>query len=170
MTENENKLNQNRQFWDIKKSGERLLWRISPNENGEYKPFKPNESDFNALKSILGTINRFEGKVLYNNKLFAKLYLMQLVGDIRENNTSIFNEMIFTNLSSQLAKPLDLFYLAFYEDLCANQLYKLSEKNVEDIDMREFILDQKRFKETFSIEYVTSKLNEMMNKTLHRRS
>jgi len=31
-------------------------------------------------------------------------------------------------------------------------------------------MDYKRFTETFSQEYVTSKLDEMMNLTLHKRS
>jgi len=167
---NKEKINQNNEFWDVKKSGQRLLWRMSPESNGECKSFKPNESDFNALKSILGAINRSQEETISNNQLFAKLYIMQLVGDIRDKQTTVFNEFLFERLSNQLSKPLDLFYKAFYEDLCSNQLNRITEGNIEDVDAQEFVLDYYRFKETFSLEFVTGKLDEHINANLNRRS
>ena len=35
---------------NIKKAGERLIWRLKPDAKGNYKPFKPDNTDFNALK------------------------------------------------------------------------------------------------------------------------
>jgi len=166
---NKEKINQNNEFWDVKKSGQRLLWRMSPNDKGEHTPFKPNNSDFNALKSILGAINRSQEETLSNNQLFAKLYIMQLVGDIRENGTTVFNEFIFERLSNQLSKPLDLFYKAFHEDLCSNQLNRITETTT-DKEGKEVVDDYKRFKESFSLELVTSKLDEHIVATLNRRS
>ena len=166
---NKEKINQNNEFWDVKKSGQRLLWRMSPDSNGECKSFKPNESDFNALKSILGAINRSQGETLSNNQLFAKLYIMQLVGDIREKQTTVFNEVLFERLSNQLSKPLDLFYKAFYEDLCSNQLNRITETTT-DKEGQEVIVDYNRFKESFPLEFVTGKLDEHINANLNRRS
>lgn len=170
MIKNEEKIKQSKDYWDVKRSGKRLLWRLSSDKNGNFRTFEPNEDDFNALKSVLGCLNRYESKVIYNNQLFAKLYIMELVGQIRENETTIFNDFIFKQISSQLSKPLDLFYKAFYEDLCSNQLNKLTKVNFTDKEGNDIIMDYKRFKETFPLEYVTSKLDEMINITLHKRS
>ena len=100
----------------------------------------------------------------------AKLYIMELVGQIRENETTIFNDVLFKELSNQLGKPLDLFYKAFYEDLCSNQLNKLAKGTFTDKEGNEIVMDYKRFKETFSLQYVTNKIDEMINLTLHKRS
>tara|TARA_B100000809_G_C14829135_1_gene420342 strand:+ start:87 stop:599 length:513 start_codon:yes stop_codon:yes gene_type:complete len=170
MTPNETKIKHSQEYWDVKKSGKRLMWRMSQDDKGQFKTFKVTEDDFNALKSVLGYINRIDDKTVLNNQLFAKLYIMELVGQIRENKTTIFNKAIFTNISNQLKKPLELFYKAFYEDLCSNQLDNILEKNIPSEETQDFVLDYKRFKETFSLDYVTGKINEMINTTLHRRS
>lgn len=167
---NEKKIKQNKEYWDVKNSGKKLLWRLSPNKKGEYIAFKPTENDFNALKSLLGYINRVESKTIYNNQLFAKLYIMHLTQEIRKNETTIFNDFIFNELSNKLSLTLDLYYKAFYEDLCSNQLNRLTRGTFTDKEGNEILMDFKRFKDTFSLDYVTSKLDEMMNLTLHRRS
>ena len=73
-------------------------------------------------------------------------------------------------MSNQLGKPLDLYYKAFYDDLCANQLNRLTEKNFDTKEADDIIKDRIRFEETFPLEYVTKKVNEKINATLHRRS
>ncbi len=168
--DNKEKINYSREYWNVKNSGKRLLYKLSPMKNGKYRTFEVEEKDFNALKSLLGYINRVESKTIYNNQIMAKLYIMELVGRIRENETTIFNELLFKELSHQLSKPLDLFYKAFYEDLCSNQLNKLTKGTFTDKEGNDILMDYKRFKETFSLEYVTSKIDEMINLTLHRRS
>lgn len=167
---NEDKINYSKQFWNVKNSGKRLLYKLSPMKNGKYRTFEPTIEDLNALKSLLGYINRVENKTIYNNQLFAKLYIMELVGQIRENETTVFNDFIFTQISNQLSKPLDLYYKAFYQDLCSNQLNKLTKDSFKDKEGDDIIMDYKRFKDTFSLEYVASKLDEMINITLHKRS
>ena len=168
--ENDDKIKYSKEYWDVKNSGKRLLYKLSPMKNGKYRAFEVEEKDFNALKSLLGYINRVESKTILNNQVMAKLYIMELVGQIRENETTIFNDLLFKELSNQLGKPLDLFYKAFYEDLCSNQLNRLSKGVFTDKEGKEVVMDYKRFKETFSLQYVTNKIDEMINLTLHKRS
>jgi hypothetical protein len=168
--ENDDKIKYSKEYWDVKNSGKRLLYKLSPMKNGKYRTLEVEEKDFNALKSLLGYINRVESKTILNNQVMAKLYIMELVGQIRENETTIFNDFLFKELSNQLGKPLNLFYKAFYEDLCSNQLNRLAKENFTDKEGKEIVMDYKRFKETFSLQYVTNKIDEMINLTLHKRS
>tara|TARA_R110002111_G_scaffold246340_1_gene308928 strand:+ start:3089 stop:3598 length:510 start_codon:yes stop_codon:yes gene_type:complete len=168
--ENKEKIQYSKEYWDVKNSGKRLLYKLSPMKNGKYRTFEVDEKDFNALKSLLGYVNRVESKTIYNNQLFAKLYIMDLVGRIRKSGTTIFNSFLFKDISNQLARPLDDFYKAFYEDICSNQLNKLTKGTFTDKEGNAVIMDYKRFKETFSLEYMKTKIDEQMNKTLHRRS
>ena len=167
---NDEKISYSKEYWDVKNSGKRLLYKLSPMKNGKHRTIEVEDKDFKALKSLLGYINRVENKTIYNNELFAKLYIMELVGQIREKQTTVFNRSIFERISNQLSKPLDSFYTAFYKDLCSNQLNRLLKENITDKEGNEVVMDYKRFTETFSQEYVTSKLDEMMNLTLHKRS
>ena len=148
--ENEEKIKYSKEYWNVKNAGKRLLYKLSPMKNGNYRTIEVDESDFNALKSLLGYINRVESKTIYNNELFAKLYIMELVGQIRESETTVFNDFLFKNIS--------------------NQLNRLTENNFDTKEADEIIKDRIRFEETFSLDYVKTKLNEMMNATLHRRS
>ena len=95
MTQNETKIKHSKEYWDVKNSGKRLFYKMKPRQNGEYVDFKLCEDDFNAIKSLLGYINRVEKKTILNNQLMAKLYIMQLVGEIRNGKTTIFNSFIF---------------------------------------------------------------------------
>ena len=170
MTENEKKIKYSQEYWDVKNSGTRLFHKLSPREDGTFKPFEPTQSDFNALKSILGYINRVENKTILNNSLFAKLYIMHLTQEIRRNETTVFNQTMFKSLSSKLALPLEMYYKIFYDDLCNNQFNRLTKSDFTDKDGNEVVMNYERFKETFPIEYVTDKLIKAMNLTLHRRS
>ena len=167
---NDDKINYSKEYWDVKNSGKRLFYKLSPMKNGKYKTIGVEEKDFNALKSILGYINRVENKTIYNSEIAVKLYIMELVGQIREKETTIFNQSVFERISNQLSKPLDVFYKAFYNDLCDNQLNKLTKGTFTDKEGNDIIMDYKRFKETFSEKYVAEKINEMFNLTLHKRS
>lgn len=162
---NQQKIIENDKFWDVKRAGERLLWRF-----GLDKPFKPNEDDKIALKSVLAWINRQSSGVIEKSPLFAKLYLLQMIGIIRENKTTVFNEAVFQELSNQLSKPLTLFYRAFYDDIVANQLNRLSEDSFKIEQFEDVVSNQELFKKTFTPDYVVKKLNEMMISTLHKRS
>ena len=168
--ENEQKIKYSKEYWDVKNAGKRLLYKLSPMKNGKYRTIEVDESDFNALKSLLGYINRVESKSIYNNELYAKLYIMDLVGRIRESKTTVFNDFVFKELSNQLSKPLELFFTAFYSDLCSNQLGRLNEDTFKDRLGDNIILDYEQFKEEFTYEYVKGKLIEKMNETLHHQS
>ena len=156
------KLADNKTFWNVQKAGEKLLWRLSPQKNGEYKAFKPNDSDFNALKSILGMINRIEKNNVANNRLFAKLYINFLTQEIRYHETTVFNEDIFTIVNSKLNYSLDSYYAAFVNDLQGNQWNRiLKDKTVEE--QLETVKMYEQFKQTFSYGFCVPKLNEAIN-------
>lgn len=170
MTQNETKIKHSKEYWDVKNSGKRLFYKMKPRQNGEYVDFKLCEDDFNALKSLLGYINRVEKKTILNNQLFAKLYIRELVFKVRSSNTTIFNQYVFNEISNLLSIPLETYYEQLYEDLAGNQLNGMTQENISNVEMQEYVLDYKRFKDTFSLEYVTGKIDEMINSTLHRRS
>lgn len=112
--------------WDLKKAGQRLLWRLQPAEDG-YKSFKPNDNDFAALKCILTFVNNQLSEVVNNNKLFAKLYIYHLTMNIRYYETTVLDPFPSTDLHKLLDRPLAVFYKAFYKDLIDNQLNKLTK-------------------------------------------
>ena len=126
---------------ELKKAGERLLWRLSPKENGDYTTFKANENDFNALKTILEHINRQEKISLKNQSLFAKLFIYELTMEIRDLQTTVLNPFPLKKLSNLLKRPLESFYDAFYKDLINNQLNKLTDFDKINRQIEEDILN-----------------------------
>ena len=126
---NHKKIEDNKNHWDVKKSGERLLWRFATDEKGNYKSFTPNENDFVALKSVLGFINRQTNENVENNQLFAKLFIYHLTMEIRQFGTTVFNDYPLDKITKLLKTPLHLFCKAFYDDLHHNQLNKLVKYN-----------------------------------------
>lgn len=124
---NQTKIQENKEYWDVKRSGEKLLWRLSPDDDGKFKSFTPNLKDYNALKSVLGWINRQTSKNVDNNVLFAKLYIYHLTMNIRHYGTTVLNEFPTNDLLRLLDTPLNLFYKSFHQDLHGNQLNKLVE-------------------------------------------
>ena len=168
--DNKQKIAGEHQFWDIKKSGERLLWRFAQDEKGNFKNFTPNHNDFIALKSVLAWINRQSSGIVARSPVTAKLYLMYLIGEIRYHETTVFNEFIFHDLSRKLAMPLNLYYRTFYDDLCSNQLNRLTKENFSDKEGNAVIVDYLKFKEDFPLEDIVEGLNERMISILHRRS
>ena len=99
--------------YNIKKAGERLIWKLKPNEKGEYKQFKPDNKDFEALTCVLGHINESLEKDRLNNPLFAKLYIYVWVDLMRKYESTMFDEMVQSELHGMLDKPIELFYMAF---------------------------------------------------------
>ena len=159
------KLADNKEFWNVKKAGERLQWRTSPNERGDFKTFKVNESDSNAVNSILGMINRIEKNNLANNTLFAKLYLIFLTQEIRHHETTVFNEDIFTIVNAKLNFPLESYYAAFINDLHGNQFNKILIDDGEKDQMKTVKMAQE-FKEKHTPDFCIPKLNKAMNHAL----
>lgn len=159
---NEKKIKQSQEYWNVKNSGKRLMYKLSPNEKGQYQTFKVNEDDFNALKSVLGYINRSQENNALNSELYFKLFILQLVGDIRENKTTIFNDFLFARISNQLSMPLPLFFKTLYDDICANQLNKLNDADFIIKDFDEIVMNAVIFKANFTLQNLTEQLTEKM--------
>lgn len=154
--------------WDVKKAGNRLLWRFSKDDNGKFKNFTPNESDLGALHTVLEWINRQENVNVRGHVLFAKLYIYFLTQGIRYHGTTVFDNHVQRELSSLLEKPFHLFYDAFITDLYGNQLNKLNKQSIDQFDKT--MLEVEQFKKVFTEDYIKSKLNEMISEALNRFS
>jgi hypothetical protein len=156
-------------YWNVKKSGTRLLWRFQKGESGGFKNFTPTEADEIALKSVLAWVNRQSDNNVNNNHLFVKLFVYHLTTEIRESETSIFDRFLQTKVSLVLNRPLNLFYEAFKQDLYTNQLQRLIKEN-GIVDDKGIVVDYTRFTEVYSQKFIMSKLNEMVSEALNRFS
>ena len=157
-----------RQFWDVKRSGEHLLWLLGPSKEGSFKKVQVTAKDFNALKSVLGFINRQSSGNVKNNQLFAKLYIHFLTQGIRYHQTTVFDAEMQKELHKLLNYPLPLFYKAFVKDLHDNQLNRLLQ--VKDDQLKEVVIDAQRFKETYNEDFVSAQLDEWVNEAINRFS
>ncbi|MDG2194260.1 MAG: hypothetical protein P8K77_05305 [Polaribacter sp.] len=158
-----------KEYWNVKKSGIRLLWRFQKDESGRFKNFTPTEADEISLKSVLAWVNRQSDNNVNNNHLFVKLFVYHLTTEIRESETSIFDSFLQAKVSLLLNKPLALFYEAFKQDLYINQFQRLiKEKGI--VDDKDAVIDYTRFTEVYSPEFVMSKLNEMASEAINRFS
>lgn len=129
---------------------------------------KPNNNDVNAFNDIVRWNNLIEAKTVFNNKLFAKLYILFLTKTLRYYNSNIFNlTNINLDLHRKLDTDLDMFYFAFREDLIHRQLGELMDKwKNEGMSQEQILKEQKEFEEKYTQEYVNEKLNEMVNSAL----
>jgi hypothetical protein len=165
MTNNDKKIQDNKDFWNVKKAGQRLQWRMQPNEKGEYNTFKVNEDDFKALNSILGMCNRIQNLDTSNNVLFEKLLIRFIVQEIRHHGTTIFDSNLLREVKTILSYPLAAFYTAFMNDLHFNQLNRLSTDKTEE----EKQLTIKKFqeaKEKYNFDYIVKKMTITKNELL----
>jgi hypothetical protein len=166
---NAKKIQDNKDFWNVKKAGQRLQWRIQPNDKGEYKTFKVNEDDSKALNSLLGMINRIQNLDTSNQVLFEKLYIRFLTQEIRDHGTTIFDNNLLTEISSILAYPLEAFYTAFYNDLHDNQLNRLLTNKTDQDDIDTIKLHQE-FEEKYTFDFVVNKIRTNKNELLIKHS
>ena len=167
--DNNEKIKRNKDFWDVVKAVKRLVWRLAPNDKGEYSNFRVLEDDFLALKSILGEIDRLNKINLPNNTLFAKLYIYHLTMNIRHFGTTVLDNYPHSDLHRLLSKPLDLFFQSFYNDLQDNQLNKLLNCKTDE-EKKEVWNDFVKYKETFTLQFITEKLTSQINEALKRFS
>lgn len=163
--DNNKKIKDNKSFWEVDKAVKRLIWRLSPKENGNYFKFEPNESDFNALKSILGSLDRNKKINIANNTLFAKLYIYHLTMNIRHFETTVLNSYPEKELKRMLDKPLEMFVQSFYNDLHNNQLNKLL-KTENEKEQKDILESVEQLKKTYTLDYVRGKLFDSINKSL----
>lgn len=169
MMNNNKKIQDNKDFWNVKKAGQRLQWRIQPNDKGEYKTFKVNEDDSKALNSILGSINSIKNLDTSNQILFEKLLIRFLTQEIRHHGTTIFDNNLLTEISTILAYPLESFYTAFYNDLHSNQLNRLLTNKTEKEDL-ETIKTHQEFTEKYTFDFVVNKIRTNKNELLIKHS
>lgn len=153
--------------YDLKKAVNRFQFRFTKQENGDYKNFKPNHSDIEAINTILSWINRQKEDSVRNNHLFAKLYIYHLTMNIRHYQTTVLDDYPQKDLSRLLDKPLELFYQSFYNDLIDNQLNKLLHTETEKEDVA-ILKEYEDFKKTFTLGIVKSKLTDMISEALNR--
>ncbi len=174
--------------YELNQAFKRLAWRLNPDKNGNTKPFKPNEQDVLALKNIAGWIDRQRSENVYNNQLFAKLYIHRLREIIRAYKSDILEDINQKELSKLLDYPLEFFYKAFHQDLYNNQLNNLLERIEKgeltvknDVHNSQLIpvsgdspqfstLNSQLFEREYTEEHVKIHLNEMIAEALNRFS
>lgn len=110
---------------NIKSAGEKLIWRLKPNEKGVYKSFTPNKDDFKALETVLGYITSSLEKERLDNSLFAKLYIYTFCDFIRKYKSDVLEGEIKFQLDRLLSAPIETFYEAFNNDLNTVQLDRM---------------------------------------------
>ena len=165
MTNNGKKIQDNKDFWNVKKAGQRLQWRMQPNDKGEYNTFKVNEDDFKALNSILGMCNRIQNLDTSNHVLFEKLLIRFITQEIRHHGTTIFDKNLLTEISTILNYPLESFYTAFMNDLHSNQLNTILTDETEE-DKLLTIEKYKEAKEKYNLDYIVKQIRTNKNELL----
>lgn len=168
----------------LNKAVNRIKWRFS-----QGKAFTPNENDIKSFNSIVGFINDFQNDSFKNNQLFAKLYIFFLDEHIKYYKSDIFDLIPQQALSRLLDTPLRLSYKSFHKNMISNYQDKILAKNgLEDIKTPSERTEQENadiqlridnmsdedklniFKETYSLEFVTERLDEMIINALTRFS
>ena len=152
---------------DIKKAAEKLIWRLKPNNNGEYKTFTPNKNDVDSLNCLLQWVNNQKKETFDNNHLFAKLYIYHLTMNIRYFETTILDPIPQEDLSRILDTPIRHFYKAFEEDLYNNQLTRLLKKGGSE-EQDKIIKDYIEQKNLYTSEVIQAQLSHMVTEALNR--
>jgi hypothetical protein len=191
---------------NLKTAASRFQFRFSKNEQGEFRNFKPNKDDVEAINCILTWINNQKKDVIAKNNLFAKLLVYQYIQNIRHYGTTVLDDLNFAqrDLNKVLSYPLKSMYKGFYNDLHNNQLNQLNknsdvniaiDKKIDrirkgDLEIDSFLLDKYNGlenyiknlesekitdeqqinvikslsdnKKTFTFDFVTDKLNDMV--------
>jgi hypothetical protein len=197
---------------NLKTAASRFQFRFSKNEQGEFRNFKPNKDDIEAINCILTWINNQKKDVIAKNNLFAKLLVYQYTQNIRHYGTTVLSDLNFAqrDLCKILDYPLEGLYKAFYNDLHNNQLNQLNknlninvaiDKKIDrirkgDLEIDSFLLDKYNGlenyikhlesekitdeqqinvikslsdnKKTFTFDFVTDKLNDMVTEAYNK--
>jgi len=123
-----------------KRAINRLKWRLT----GKYS-FTPNLEDKKALSEIIQYVNRSQEKAIDSNKLLTKLFIVFYNDVIKENETTVLEDLNQKKMVQLLKTPLDSFYLAFKRQLDANIRCAILEnkemKNVTDAEIKTILSD-----------------------------
>ena len=149
--------------FNIKKAGERLIWRLRPDSKGNYKPFKPNESDFKALETILGRITSESEAVRLNNVMFTKLFITSYKQIMLDYDTDVLDKNVKEILFKELRLPLHIYYERFNEFLQMGRMDSMLDKLKENGSTSLQIED---IKDCFSNENQIKTLNAMVDEAL----
>jgi len=163
---------------DVKKSVERLVWRLKKDKQGSYTSFKPNENDFKELLNIIGWIDRQKEISLLNGNLFAKLYIYHLSQMIEtysynktldpkshESYTSFLESEPQKELSKILDRDIETFYLAFHNKINSDWRDHLCRKLIAKKD-----ITQEYVNERYSFEKVKDQLNHIITEAINKFS
>ena len=197
---------------NLKKAVSRFQFRFSKDNKGEFRNFKPNKEDVEAINCILTELNIRDKQTLAKNNLVAKLLVYQYTQNIRYYGTTVLCDLNFAqrDLCKVLSYPLEMMYRSFYNDLHHNQLGRLHKNSdinneidkkiaeirdgklgvdsfllakhnglegyikhlesdkITDEEQINIIRSVSQLKKTFTFEYVTDKLNEMVTEAYNR--
>ena len=156
---------------NLKTAVSRFQFRFSKNDKGEFRNFKPNSDDVEAINCILTELNNRDEKMLVKNNLVAKLLIYQYTQNLRHYGTTVLSDFNLANadLCKVLEYPLESMCKSFHRDLHHNQLNKLIENsNVNDaIDKK--VADIRTGKEGVE-EFVLTKYRGLENYIKHLES
>ncbi len=155
-------MNPYKNHFDVKKAGNRLLWRIKPDEKDKYTSFKPNENDFNALKTVLGHITRSKEKDVLNNAILIKLIIYVYNNLIQKYNTTILDDIPQKELCRILDRPVEHFYEAFESSIRNIQMNKMID------DLGDKKPTKEEFVKAYDLGFVTESLNHMVSECINR--
>jgi len=153
--------------YDVKRAGEKLLWRFKIDENGHTKNFKPNLDDLNALKCLLGYISNKKLENISNNTLAVKLFIMSYKEYIRKLDACVLDDKFNIYIASLLDKPLDFYYESFLSEFKTNQISKLTEYCVNK-NQKSFTKEQ--LSRLYTDDFILNKLNETISNALENFS
>ena len=116
---------------NLNKAVNRFQYRFSKDDKGEFRNFKPNSQDVEAINCILTWINNQKKDVIEKNNLFAKLLVYQYTQNIRHYETTVLSDLNLAqkDLCKVLDYPLKNIYRSFYNDLHNNQLNQLNKNS-----------------------------------------
>ena len=197
---------------NLKKAASRFQFRFSKDNKGEFRNFKPNSEDVEALNCIFTEINKRDENTIAKNNLFAKLLVYQYTQNIRHYGTTVLSDLNFAlkDIHKILSYDLESIYKGFYNDLHNNQLNKLvhngsandkidkkvaeirkGEMQIEsfllakyggvenyiehlesgkitDEEQRNVIKSLDQNKKTFTFDFITDKLNELVTESFYK--
>ena len=156
---------------NLKTAVSRFQFRFSKNDKGEFRNFKPNKDDVEAINCILTELNNRDEKTLAKNNLVAKLLIYQYTQNIRYHETTVLSDFNLANrdLCRVLEYPLESMFKSFHRDLHHNQLNKLIKNSGVNDSIDKKISNIRNGKEEVT-EFVIHKYKGLENYIKHLES
>lgn len=158
---NNDKIQNERDYWNVDKSVKRLIWRLAPNEKGQTFQFKPNESDFKALKSVLGALDREKNKSALEYPYFTKLLIVQLIQNARYYETTFLDKFPTRDIFARLDTPFDVLVQELHSTIHNNLINKMTLENSDEV-----INQYKQLQESFTYDYFREKIRNVSHQVL----